>query len=79
MESTTVKFEEKKNDDAQINECIIKIKELEEEIDNYRTTLNQNQIEIKGEKKNAKLNQILTNKNNELQLHKSEYDNLKNE
>ena len=31
------------------------------------------------EKKNAKLNQILTNKNNELQLHKSEYDNLKND
>ena len=36
------KIRRKKNDDAQINECIIKIKELEEEIGNYRTTLNQN-------------------------------------
>ena len=41
----------KKNNNAQIHECIIKIKKLEEEIENYSTILNQKQFEIEGGKK----------------------------
>ena len=69
----------KKNNNAQIHECIIKIKKLEEEIENYSTILNQKQFEIEGgKKKNDDLIQIFTNKNKELELHKSSFDNLKN-
>jgi uncharacterized membrane-anchored protein YhcB (DUF1043 family) len=78
--NNTVKIEEeKKNNDTQIHEYIIKIKKLEEEIKNYNFTLNQKKNEIEEEKnKNAELNQILTKKSKELQIRQSESDNIKN-
>ena len=79
MVSTTAKFEEKKNDNTQIQDYIIKIKKLEGELQNYTFRLNQKQIEIEGEKKkNTDLNQILAKKTNEWQLQKTEDDNIKN-
>lgn len=78
--NNTVKIEEeKKNNDTQIHEYIIKIKKLEEEIKNYNFKLNQKKNEIEEEKnKNAELNQILTKKSKELQICQSESDNIKN-
>ena len=77
--NSQVKFEEKKNDETQINEYIIKIKKLEEEIQNYDNALNQKQIEIEEEKKkSAELNQILTKKSIEPKLDKLVYDEIKN-
>ena len=61
--NNVVKIEEKKNDYGEINEYIIKIKKLEEEMQFYRTRLNQKKIEIEQEKsKNAELTQIPTKK-----------------